>query len=242
MRRSPLRRASRGFTLIELMVALSIMALLALLSWRGLDAMIRAQQVTQAQGERLTLLQTALAQWRSDLDAMLPVSAQQAQPVLAWNGRALRVLRLAPASDSLVAQGDSSLLLPAGSQVVAWSLRSQCASLGATPCWIRWQSPVLRTVGEQQQAWQQAARWTEGQEQLPGEQELVPLTNWKLLHFRDANWRPASEQELPLAGEQALASMPDAIRLELQLPDTDSALHGTLTMDWIPATLTRRRS
>ena len=46
------------------MVALSIMALLALLSWRGLDAMVRAQQVTQERGERLTLLQTALAQWR----------------------------------------------------------------------------------------------------------------------------------------------------------------------------------
>ena len=45
-----------------------------------------------------------------------------------------------------------------------------------------------------------------------------------------------------MAGEQALASMPDAIRLELQLPDTDSALQGTLTMDWMPATLTRRRS
>ncbi len=44
------------------MVALSIMALLALLSWRGLDAMVRAQQVTQERGERLTLLQTALAQ------------------------------------------------------------------------------------------------------------------------------------------------------------------------------------
>ena len=38
------------------MVALSIMALLALLSWRGLDAMVRAQQVTQERGERLTIL------------------------------------------------------------------------------------------------------------------------------------------------------------------------------------------
>ena len=224
------------------MVALSIMALLALLSWRGLDAMVRAQQVTQERGERLTLLQTALAQWRSDLDAMLPVSAQQTQPVLAWNGRALRVLRLAAVSDSLPANSETALLLPAGTQVVAWSLRSACASLDAVPCWVRWQSPVLRSVGEQQQAWQQAARWAEGQGQLPGEQELVPASGWKLLHFRGANWRPASEQELPVAGEQALASMPDAIRLELQLPDTDSALHGTLTMDWIPATLTRRRS
>ena len=36
------RGAIGGFTLIELLVAISIMALLAILSWRGLDGMSRA--------------------------------------------------------------------------------------------------------------------------------------------------------------------------------------------------------
>ena len=51
----PPRRANRslctgctGFTLVELMVALVVMALLSLMSWRGLDAMARAQEQTQA--------------------------------------------------------------------------------------------------------------------------------------------------------------------------------------------------
>jgi len=30
----------RGFTLVELLVALALMALMAALSWRGLDAMV----------------------------------------------------------------------------------------------------------------------------------------------------------------------------------------------------------
>ena len=39
------RRATqiRGFTLIELLVALAAMAVMAGLSWRGLDGMLRAQ-------------------------------------------------------------------------------------------------------------------------------------------------------------------------------------------------------
>ena len=40
MRLNP--RHSRGFTLIELLVAIAVMALMAILSWRGLDGMSRA--------------------------------------------------------------------------------------------------------------------------------------------------------------------------------------------------------
>ena len=36
----------RGFTLIELLVALAAMAIMAGLSWRGLDGMVRAQAQT----------------------------------------------------------------------------------------------------------------------------------------------------------------------------------------------------
>jgi general secretion pathway protein J len=43
------RRAVRGFTLIELLVAIAILAVIAVLSWRGLDQIIRGRQtVTNA--------------------------------------------------------------------------------------------------------------------------------------------------------------------------------------------------
>ena len=41
----------RGFTLIELLVAIAAMALLALMSWRGLDGMTRAQSMNRDRGE-----------------------------------------------------------------------------------------------------------------------------------------------------------------------------------------------
>ena len=59
-------RRTRGFTLIELLVAISVMALLALMSWRGLDGMARAQAQNRERGDAVLTLQTALAQWGAD--------------------------------------------------------------------------------------------------------------------------------------------------------------------------------
>ena len=47
----------RGFTLIELLVALAAMALMAGLSWRGLDGMVRAQSQIQQRADAVLTLQ-----------------------------------------------------------------------------------------------------------------------------------------------------------------------------------------
>jgi general secretion pathway protein J len=41
---SSMRNRNNGFTLIELLVALAAMALLSIMSWRGIDGMLRAQE------------------------------------------------------------------------------------------------------------------------------------------------------------------------------------------------------
>ena len=61
----------RGFTLIEVLVALSIMAVMAALTWRGIDGMARAQAATQRYTDDVLTLQAGLTQWRADLDAMM---------------------------------------------------------------------------------------------------------------------------------------------------------------------------
>ena len=64
-----MRRPSRGFTLVELLVAIVVMALMALLSWRGIEGMSRAQQQLQTRADDALSLQVGLAQWRTDLHA-----------------------------------------------------------------------------------------------------------------------------------------------------------------------------
>ncbi|HYP72303.1 MAG TPA: prepilin-type N-terminal cleavage/methylation domain-containing protein, partial [Variovorax sp.] len=55
------RGRARGFTLIELLVAISILALLAVVSWRGLDGMARAQAQLRDRADAVLVLQSALA-------------------------------------------------------------------------------------------------------------------------------------------------------------------------------------
>lgn len=226
-------RCHHGFTLVELLVALSVMAVLSVLSWRGIDSMMRTQDQTRQHTDALLVVQTALAQWRTDLDAQVsPAQVQATLPgPLDWNGLVLRIARRSAAAGE------------AGIQVVAWSQRD----VQGTSHWLRWQSPVLRTRGELQAAWQQAALWA----QNPGEAErkneivITPLAGWQIFYFRDAAWSHPLSSDAAAAGalpgqadptRTGSSVGPDGVRLVLTLPP-GRALAGTLTMDWIRPTL-----
>jgi prepilin-type N-terminal cleavage/methylation domain-containing protein len=86
---------TQGFTLVELMVAIAVMALLALVSWRGLDSMVRAQESIRARNEQQMVLQTVIAQWNADLEALMPLEYAQA---IDWDGQVLRMTRKSSAA------------------------------------------------------------------------------------------------------------------------------------------------
>ncbi|MET0858716.1 MAG: prepilin-type N-terminal cleavage/methylation domain-containing protein [Telluria sp.] len=68
MKRAPIR--SRGFTLVELLVAISILAMVAVLGWRGLDGIVRARVALTDQMEVTRGMQLAFAQMQSDAEHM----------------------------------------------------------------------------------------------------------------------------------------------------------------------------
>ncbi|KXW56496.1 prepilin-type N-terminal cleavage/methylation domain-containing protein [Ferrovum sp. PN-J185] len=55
-----------GFTLIEVMVALLLMAILSVLSWRALDSMSRTRETLDAHGQRDDQLKSVFNQWDKD--------------------------------------------------------------------------------------------------------------------------------------------------------------------------------
>lgn len=63
---------SRGFTLVELLVAVAVFAVVAMLAWGGLDAIVRARRVLDGQASDLAKLQRAIGRFEQDLDAALP--------------------------------------------------------------------------------------------------------------------------------------------------------------------------
>ena len=222
----PGRQASnnkRGFTLIELLVAIALMALMAALSWRGLDGMTRAQTRMRQHADEGLALQAGLAQWGADLDAL---AQQPNTPSLDWDGRALRLLRRGSATPG------------EGLRVVAWS-RRQVDGVGE---WLRWQSPPLTTRGDLQLAWQQAALWGQNPSDADRLREvrIVPLENWQIFYYRSDAWSnplsSADAQDSKGAGVTGVDSTPDGVRLVLTLPAGES-LSGVLTRDWLRPTL-----
>jgi general secretion pathway protein J len=59
---------SRGFTLVELLVAIGILAMVAVLGWRGLDGIVRARVALTSEMENTRGMQLAFAQMQSDCE------------------------------------------------------------------------------------------------------------------------------------------------------------------------------
>ncbi len=81
-----MRRAQRraGFTLIELLVAIGILAIVAVLGWRGLDSIVRARIALSAEIESTRGMQLAFAQMQSDAEHIAsPVTLQNRSALLA---------------------------------------------------------------------------------------------------------------------------------------------------------------
>nr|WP_295772074.1 prepilin-type N-terminal cleavage/methylation domain-containing protein [Rhodoferax sp.] len=214
----------RGFTLIELLVAIGILALMAGLSWRGLDGMSRAQTQLQQRADTVLTLQAGLSQWAADLDAMVQLPNT---PSLDWDGRALRITRR-----STAAPGDGLL-------VVAWTRRA----IDGAGQWLRWQSPPVQTRGDLQATWTRAAQWAQNasEEDKKLEVRVAALEQWKVFYYRADAWtNPLSSDSAAVpppptpaasAAAPAEAVLPDGVRLVLTLPPND-AFVGTLTRDW----------
>ena len=62
------RRRWPGFTLVELLVAISILAIVAVLGWRGLDGIVRSRVALTEQMETTRGMQLAFAQMQSDCE------------------------------------------------------------------------------------------------------------------------------------------------------------------------------
>ena len=90
---------SRGFTLIELLVAIGVLAIVAVLGWRGLDGIIRARVALTEQLEQTRGLQLTFAQLQSDCANVAPISVIGTRPQLIADSERLRLVRTVFADD-----------------------------------------------------------------------------------------------------------------------------------------------
>ncbi|SFB32650.1 type II secretion system protein GspJ [Pseudomonas simiae] len=178
-----MNQSQQGFTLIEVMVAIMLMALVSLIAWRGLDSVTRADQHLQASTEQTEVLLRALNQMQRDIS--LRASVELTLPSAPEDGEAkteglaavtvrssdskgfrLDVIRSAPVA------GD-------GLQRVRWWLKGDSLYRAAAPARDRFPLPaakdgvvVLTGVSDLQvRVWEADKGWR----QLSGNRREDPL-------------------------------------------------------------------
>ncbi|MEJ7138874.1 prepilin-type N-terminal cleavage/methylation domain-containing protein [Amphibiibacter pelophylacis] len=201
-------RPSRGFTLVEVLVALVIMSVIAAMAWRGVDTLVRSRDAGNAVLDDTLRLQTAVAQWDSDLAALVRTDAI---PALAFDGASFSFVRRQPE----------------GLQIVVWRVRQG-----------RWQryayAPVTR-AGDLVENWifSQGQANADG----PGWLTLDgSALDWQVYYYRNgwsnaqssddvAATSPPAEGGKPGGGSGPVLQLPGGVRMVLRLKS------GTLTRD-----------
>jgi general secretion pathway protein J len=207
----------RGFTLVEVLVALLVLALMAGMAWQGVDGIVRTRSASQARLEQTLRLNSVLGQWEKDLAA---VQETGAVPALVFDGATLRLTRR-------VDTGTSS-----GVQVVTWTLRPDAAG---TP-WLRWAGPVVTQIAALQDSWMQS-------QQLPGNDPgqlhtLEGLSGWQMYYFYAngntwSNAQSSGNVAAPALGASApvvQSTLPAGVRIVLSFAP-GSGFGGPLTRD-----------
>ena len=235
MMRTPMapQQTQKGFTLIELLIAITLMAVLAGLSWRGIDGLMRTRDVTQTRVNQVAVVQTVLAQWQADLEALQTSSVSVSG--LQWDGRVLRMVRRA---SNWRADGSDP-----GLWVVGWTRRGAGNGNDSTGQWVRWQSPALQNVAQLKQAWAQAERWGQNRsdDDALRETPLLPLLQWQITYFRGNAWVNPLSSAGGTNNDAANTNMPDAIRLQIDLPNS-TGVNGRLTLDWVRPNFSNTKS
>ena len=199
MRRLRTTSMPRGFTLVEVLVALLIMSILATLGWQGVDGMVRARDISQETAERTLRLTTVIGQWEQDLASLYDSATV---PSLQFDGATMRLTRQTPL----------------GAQVVVWSLREGV--------WRRWASPSVRRAFELQQAWLMSQQLIGNEDQQV--RLLDNASEWQVYFYRGNAWTNAqsSGDVVAAAPSPALAAsgvivpraaLPSGVRLVINL-------------------------
>lgn len=222
MPRAPSPR--RGFTLIEVLVALLILSVLAATAWKGLDAISTARQVADGNLQQTLRVQSVMTQLDADLSQVMDT---QIVTGMQFDGANLRLTRRTSA----------------GVQVVVWTVRERRL--------LRWASPDTTRVGELQEFWRRANQ-LQGRE-AGTLVALQGVDQWQVYCFRNGNLSNCQSTgnvvqagsaasgaasgaaggtggQAAAAGLASREQLPQAVRSQLTLGD-GSGMAGVVTRD-----------
>jgi general secretion pathway protein J len=204
----------RGFTLIEVLVTITILAVLAGMAWQGIDSIVRTKQISEQRLDAVLRLNTVLAQWDVDVSTLHDTGVIDGMPT--FDGASLRMTR----------RTDT------GVQLVVWSLRDGT--------WQRWASrPVVRQA-DLLELWMSSYQFLGNEagtvRALPG------VAQWQVYYWRNNAWSnpqstgdvapPPGDAQPPGGLPGSKQRLPEGIRVVLTMAP-GSGLNGSITRDFV---------
>ena len=189
-----------GFTLVELLVAITVLAIVAVLGWRGLDSIVRSRAALTQQMEHTRGIQLAFAQMQSDLEQLAGIDVLGTRQFLVADNARLIFVRL-------VFPENAATQL----QVVSYRVREGVLS--------RRESVNTRDLTQLDALWQVAMGDTDTEEGVP----LVSgVTGMDVRLWTNGTWAAPNNAAQPTAQTPQLA--PTGLEMSLQLRDQPNPL------------------
>lgn len=195
---------TRGFTLVELLVAIAVLAIVAVLGWRGLDGIVRSRQALTEQMEQTRGIQLAFAQLQSDLEQLADGTLMRSRPNLVADAQRMSFVR------TMFNEGEATRL-----QVVTYRIQEGVLT--------RRESLPTRDLMQLDQLWQTALGDADTTPGIALQAGAVAMTVrvWERKEWRPANGGPANGGPAPTP---LTRDGPTGLELALQMQGQESPL------------------
>jgi general secretion pathway protein J len=192
----------KGLTLVELLVAISVLGFVAVLGWRGLDSIVRARIALTNDLEQTRGMQLAFAQLQSDCAHLVGASALPNRLPLAVGQDRLTLVRTVFADNQ-----------PSRLQVISYRVNDGVLT--------RRESPATRDLRKLDTLWQNAANDTDTNQPVVLQSDVTDMT---MRQWINGGWRTEADAVITIGGPTATPSVPTGLEVTMQLRGRDTGM------------------